>query len=74
MSEPDVADVPQSFDRWLHDVRNQLSIILGFSEILLQELDSADAKRPDLQEIHAAAERAMAAVSRAPRRDDEAPK
>lgn len=60
-----------SFDRWLHDVRNQLSIILGFSEILLQELESGDAKRPDLQEIHAAAERAMAALARAPRQSDE---
>ena len=67
-------DVPLSFDRWLHDVRNQLSIILGFSEILLQELESSDAKRPDLEEIHAAAERAMAAMSRPPRRDDEAPR
>ena len=62
MSEP-----IQSFDRWLHDVRNQLSIILGFSEILLQELDGQDSKRPDLQEIHAAAERAMTALMRAPR-------
>jgi hypothetical protein len=58
---------PPSFDRWLHDVRNQLSIILGFSEILLQELSGDDAKRADLQEIHAAAERAMAAVQNAPR-------
>ena len=60
-----------AFDRWLHDVRNQLSIILGFSEILLQELPREDAKRPDLQEIHAAAERAMAALARAPRLENE---
>jgi signal transduction histidine kinase len=66
-----VSQPPQSFDRWLHDVRNQLSIILGFTEILLQELDTADAKRPDIQEIHAAAERAMAAISRPPRRQEE---
>jgi signal transduction histidine kinase len=62
-----VSEPIQSFDRWLHDVRNQLSIILGFSEILLQELDSQDSKRADLQEIHVAAERAMAALTRAPR-------
>jgi signal transduction histidine kinase len=66
MSEP-----AQSFDRWLHDVRNQLSIILGFSEILLQEVDSADAKHSDIQEIHTAAERAMAAINRAPRRQED---
>ena len=58
-------------DRWLHDVRNQLSIILGFSEILLQELTSDDARHPDLKEIHAAAERAMAAISRPPWRVEE---
>ena len=66
-----MADPAPSFDRWLHDVRNQLSIILGFSEILVQELEETDAKRPDLQEIHAAAERAMAALARAPRKEDE---
>ena len=61
----------QSFDRWLHDVRNQLSIILGFSEILLQELDGQDAKRSDILEIHTAAERAMAAISHVPRRQED---
>jgi hypothetical protein len=66
-----VSEPTQSFDRWLHDVRNQLSIILGFSEILLQELDGQDAKRSDIQEIHTAAERAMAAISRAPRRQED---
>lgn len=55
------------FDRWLHGLKNQLSIVLGFSEILLQELARDDPKRRDLQEIHEAAVRAMDAVSRAPR-------
>lgn len=55
------------FDGWLHGLKNQLSIVLGFSEILLQELDRDDPKRPDLQEIHGAAVRAMDTVSRAPR-------
>jgi signal transduction histidine kinase len=66
-----VSEPPKSFDRWLHDVRNQLSIILGFSEILLQELDAEDAKRSDIQEIHAAAERAMTAINHAPRRQED---
>jgi signal transduction histidine kinase len=66
-----VADATPSFDRWLHDVRNQLSIILGFSEILLQDLASHDARRHDLQQIHVAAERALAAMMRVPRKEDE---
>jgi hypothetical protein len=55
------------FDRWLHGLKNQLSVVLGFSEILLQELDGDDPKRRDLQEIHRAAVRAMDALSRANR-------
>ncbi len=66
-----MADATRSFDRWLHDVRNQLSIILGFSEILLQELEGDDARRHDLQEIHDAAERAMGAMGRVPQKEDE---
>ena len=58
---------PSPFDRWLHDVKNQLSIILGFSDILLQETNEEDPKRPDLREINAAAERALAILNQAPR-------
>ena len=57
-------------DRWLHDVKNQLSIILGFSEMLLQDMRSDDDARLDLEEIHAAAERAMALISQGPRREE----
>jgi hypothetical protein len=46
-------------DRWRHDMKNQLGIILGFSELLLQEMDEADARRADIAEIHRAARRAM---------------
>ena len=53
-------------DRWLHDLRNQLSVILGFSEMLLEELEQGDAKRSDIHEIHLAAGRAMDALSRPP--------
>ena len=35
------------------------SIILGFSDLLMQEMDPSDARRADLQEIHTAATRAM---------------
>jgi signal transduction histidine kinase len=44
---------------WRHDMKNQLGIILGFSDLLLQDMDSGDHRRPDLEEIHGAARRAM---------------
>ena len=50
--------------RWQHDMKNQLGIVLGFSDLLLQELDPSDAKRADLLEIHAAATRAMELLGR----------
>jgi signal transduction histidine kinase len=49
---------------WRHDMKNQLGIILGFADILLQELDPADSRRADLQEIHEAAARAMELLGR----------
>ena len=44
---------------WRHDMKNQLGIILGFADLLLQELDSADPHRADLAEIREAGARAM---------------
>lgn len=40
-------------------MKNQLGIVLGFSDLLLQELDPSDPRRADIQEIHTAASRAM---------------
>ena len=40
-------------------MKNQLGIVLGFSDLLMQELDPSDARRADLLEIHTAARRAM---------------
>jgi signal transduction histidine kinase len=45
--------------RWRHDMKNQLGVILGFSDLLLEEMDPADPRRGDVQEIHTAATRAM---------------
>jgi two-component system cell cycle sensor histidine kinase/response regulator CckA len=41
-----------------HDFNNILSIILGYGETLLEDLDVRDPKRADVQEIHKAAGRA----------------
>jgi hypothetical protein len=40
-------------------MKNQLGVILGFSDLLLEEMDPADPRRSDLQEIRGAATRAM---------------
>jgi|HubBroStandDraft_6_1064221.scaffolds.fasta_scaffold1946494_1 signal transduction histidine kinase len=52
--------------RWQHDLKNQLSIVLGFSELLLNELDPVSAHRADVKEIHAAAQRALELLERIP--------
>ena len=46
-----------------HDLSNQLSIVLGFSELLLAGMRADDPMRPDLQEIEKAARAAMQLVS-----------
>jgi signal transduction histidine kinase len=50
-------------DSWRHDLKNQLGIILGFSDLLLGEMDSADPRRPDIQEISTAVHRALELLS-----------
>jgi len=46
---------PRPGSRRLHDVRNQLSIIVGFCDLLLGEIPEHDRKRADLLEISKAA-------------------
>jgi two-component system, cell cycle sensor histidine kinase and response regulator CckA len=48
--------------RWRHDVKNQLGIVLGFSELLIEDLEPTSPVRADLEEILKAARRAMALV------------
>ncbi len=45
--------------RWRHDMKNQIGIILGFSELMLGEMSANDRRRADVEEIHAAALRVM---------------
>jgi signal transduction histidine kinase len=44
---------------WRHDMKNQLGIVLGFADLMLQELESSDPHRTDIAEIRDAATRAM---------------
>jgi two-component system cell cycle sensor histidine kinase/response regulator CckA len=46
-----------------HDLSTQLSIVLGFSELLLAGMRADDPLKPDLQEIEKAARAAMQLVS-----------
>lgn len=48
--------------RWRHDLKNQLGIVLGYSELILQDLDRDHQLRADLEEILKAAQQAMALV------------
>ena len=66
MDKSIVSDTQEPLGRWRHDMKNQLGIILGFSDLLMQEMDPADARRVDLQEIHTAATRAMALLADIP--------
>jgi len=46
-----------------HTLTNHLAIILGFSELLLQDLPAGDERRADLEEIHKAATAALQLVA-----------
>lgn len=61
MSEPD-----GTLGRWRHDMKNQIGIVLGFSDLLMQEMEPGDVRRADLQEIHTAATRAMELLTMLP--------
>ena len=52
----------RSSSRLRHDLKNQLGIILGFSELLLSDVDPADPRRNDISEISRAARRAIELV------------
>jgi hypothetical protein len=44
----------------LHQLKNHLSIIVGFCDLLLEELPSADPRHADILEVDKAARAAMA--------------
>jgi len=52
--------------RRLHNVRNHLSIILGFCDLLLAEIPDTDRKHADLLEIRKAAAAASAILEGMP--------
>jgi hypothetical protein len=50
---------PPSTRRLLHDLTNQLGIIRGFSELLVNEMTASDPHKPDVEEINNAAQAAI---------------
>jgi signal transduction histidine kinase len=45
---------------FVHDMKNLLGIITGYSALLLDEMQGDDARRPDVDEIRKAGEGALA--------------
>jgi hypothetical protein len=48
---------------FVHDMKNMLGIILGYSNLVLDDLPDGDPQRKDLEEIHKAAESALALLA-----------
>jgi signal transduction histidine kinase len=48
--------------RWQHDLKNQLGVVLGFAELLMDGAPPDHPMRADLEEILTAARSAMALV------------
>jgi len=59
-----------SSDNWQHELKNQIGIVLGFSELLLHEMAQDDPRRADVEEIRAAATRAMELVKEGSESDE----
>jgi hypothetical protein len=58
---------------FVHDMKNHLGIIIGYSNLLLEELPLEDSHRADIDEIRKAGEAALALIERwrtAPVEDD----
>jgi signal transduction histidine kinase len=45
---------------FVHDMKNLLGIIIGYSALLLDEMTGDDSRRPDVDEIRKAGEGALA--------------
>ena len=52
----------------IHDFRNLLAVIVNYSELIGEELNDPEAIRADIQEIKAAAEKAIAMTDKLPRK------
>lgn len=51
----------------IHDFRNLLAVIVNYAELIGEELNDPEAIRADIQEVKAAAEKAIAMTDKLPR-------
>jgi len=56
----------------IHDLRNMLAVIVNYSELIGEELNDPEAIRADIQEVKAAAERAILLTEKLPRTGQQA--
>lgn len=49
--------------KFVHDMKNMLGIVIGYSNLLLDEMPADDPKRLDLDEIRKAGENAAALLN-----------
>lgn len=63
-----MSDQPDRETDLLHQFKNHLAIVVGFCDLLVDELPASDPKRGDILEIHRAARAAMALVPELARR------
>lgn len=65
MSETTAEDAGRAL---IHEFRNLLAVIVNYSELIADETGDPEAVKADIQEIRAAAERAIALTEKLPRR------
>jgi hypothetical protein len=51
--------------KFVHDMKNMLGIVIGYSNLLLEDLPQGDPKREDVNEIRKAGEGALALLESA---------
>jgi two-component system, cell cycle sensor histidine kinase and response regulator CckA len=49
--------------KFAHDMKNLMGIVIGYSNLLLEEMPPEDARRTDLEEIRKAGERGIALLN-----------
>ena len=49
--------------KFVHDMKNQLGIVIGFTNLLLDEMPPDDPRRGDLDEVRKAGETALAILN-----------
>lgn len=49
--------------KFIHDMKNMLGIVIGYSNLLIDEIPADDPKRDDVDEIRRAGESALALLN-----------